>query len=133
MLQIGLRFPEKRFGPLGAEAVAAYAQASGDDNPLHADAEFARKFGFSAPLVHGLFMMGLIEPACRAWGLAGAVVAIESRFVSPVLHDTELRYSGNVVSAGTDRLRIRIVARDSAAVLCLVGSIVLRMDDAATI
>jgi acyl dehydratase len=131
MLTVGHKFPEARFGPVSSRQVAAYAAASGDDNPIHSDIDMARSFGFAAPLIHGLFVMGLIESACQAWELCGDVTEIESRFVSPVTHGAELCFRGRVVAIETDRLRIRIAVYDNRDVLCLVGSIALQRTDAA--
>ena len=127
-IPVGHKFPECRFGPLASRQVADYAAASGDDNPIHSDPQLARSFGFSAPLVQGLFMMGLFESTCRSWGLSGTISEIESRFVSPVPHGAELRYFGTVAAIEADRLRIRILVRDVGDVLCLVGSLLLRLD-----
>lgn len=131
MLTVGHKFPETRFGPVSSRHVAAYASASGDDNPIHSDIDMARSLGFAAPLIHGLFVMGFIESACQAWQLCGEVAEIESRFVSPVTHGAELRFRGRVAAIEPDRIRIRITAYDDRDVLCLVGSIALRADSAA--
>jgi hypothetical protein len=40
-----------------------YAAASGDENPIHLDAAFARAQGFPAPIVHGMCTLAL---ACHA-------------------------------------------------------------------
>ncbi|HWG05676.1 MAG TPA: MaoC family dehydratase [Beijerinckiaceae bacterium] len=130
MLAVGHRFPDCRLGPIASAQVTAYAAASGDDNPLHTDIECARSFGFSAPLVHGLLLMGLFQSACRCWGLGGTIAQMETRFVSPVMQGTELRYCGNVAAADAEGVRIRIVVRNADNVLCLVGSLLLRAEDA---
>jgi 3-hydroxybutyryl-CoA dehydratase len=126
MLAVGHKFPETRFGPVSTRQVAAYAEVSGDDNPIHSDSDMAHSFGFAAPLIHGMFVMGLIESACREWQLCGDVEEIDSRFVSPVTHGAELCFRGRIAAIETDRLRIRITVYDERNVLCLVGSIALR-------
>lgn len=40
-----------------------YAGASGDYNPVHVDAEFARAAGLPAPILHGLYVMALVARA----------------------------------------------------------------------
>lgn len=42
------------------EQIAAYAEASGDDNPIHLDDEFARSVGLPGVIAHGMLQMGLL-------------------------------------------------------------------------
>lgn len=51
---------EYHTGPIGREQLQAYAQASGDLNPLHLDPAFARKAGFDDVIVHGMLSMALL-------------------------------------------------------------------------
>ena len=41
------------------EQIAAYAEASGDHNPIHLDDEFARSVGLPGVIVHGMLQMGI--------------------------------------------------------------------------
>jgi acyl dehydratase len=42
------------------EQIAAYADASGDRNPIHLDDEFARTVGLPGVIAHGMLQMGLL-------------------------------------------------------------------------
>lgn len=42
------------------EQIAAYAEASGDHNPIHLDDEFARSVGLPGVIAHGMLQMGLL-------------------------------------------------------------------------
>ena len=42
------------------EQIAAYAAASGDNNPIHLDDEFARSVGLPGVIAHGMLQMGLL-------------------------------------------------------------------------
>ncbi len=42
------------------EQIAAYAEASGDRNPIHLDEEFARSVGLPGIIAHGMLLMGLM-------------------------------------------------------------------------
>ncbi len=40
--------------------IAAYAEASGDRNPIHLDDDFARSVGLPGLIAHGMLQMGLL-------------------------------------------------------------------------
>ena len=42
------------------EQIAAYAEASGDRNPIHLDDEFARSVGLPGVIAHGMLQMALL-------------------------------------------------------------------------
>ena len=42
------------------EQITAYAEASGDRNPIHLDDEFARSVGLPGVIAHGMLQMGLL-------------------------------------------------------------------------
>lgn len=48
---------------LMAEDIDAFAKASGDHNPLHTDAEFARAAGFKDRIAHGMLLASWISAA----------------------------------------------------------------------
>ena len=58
--EVGAQVAERNFDPVGREQLQAYAQASGDLNPLHLDPAFARKAGFDDVIVHGMLGMALL-------------------------------------------------------------------------
>ena len=45
------------------EQIAAYAEASGDRNPIHLDDDFARSVGLPGVIAHGMLQMGLLARA----------------------------------------------------------------------
>ena len=91
------------------EDVKAYADASGDQNPLHQDDVFAHSLGFPGIIAHGMFTMGHMAAVVVAWaGEPGAVVALSAQFRAPV-------FMGETIVAGG---RVRsIEARPAVAVL----------------
>jgi meromycolic acid (3R)-3-hydroxyacyl-[acyl-carrier protein] dehydratase HadB len=65
--------------------VRAYAEASGDRNPLHLDDAAARAAGFEGVIAHGMFTMGHLATAVGRWvGDDAFVRRIKVQFRSPV-------------------------------------------------
>ncbi|MBN8588141.1 MAG: MaoC family dehydratase [Rhodothermia bacterium] len=83
-LEIGQQYAMKR--TLNMEEVRIFAQVTGDDNPIHIDYEYAQNTPFGKPIVHGVFLMGLVSKALgRDFPGPGSVaVSIETKFLRPV-------------------------------------------------
>lgn len=69
-----------------AEDVQMFADLSGDDNPIHIDEEAASETRFGKPIVHGVFLLGIISKALgRDFPGPGCVaVSLSARFLRPV-------------------------------------------------
>ena len=81
------------------EQVKAYADASGDQNPLHQDDSFARSVGFPGIIAHGMFTMAHLTSALTGWlGDPGALKAIEVQFRAVVFMDETIVAKGRVES-----------------------------------
>ena len=79
------------------EDVKAYADASGDQNPLHQDDNFARSVGFPGIIAHGMFTMAHVAKAVTDWvGDPGALKRIKVQFRAPVFMDEALVARGRV-------------------------------------
>ena len=66
------------------EDIAAYAEASGDRNPLHLDDAHARAVGFPSVIAHGMLTFGHLASAVRTWAGDGEVVSLRAQFRVPV-------------------------------------------------
>jgi acyl dehydratase len=67
------------------EDVRAYAEASGDRNPLHLDDGVARSAGFEGVIAHGMFTMGHLASAVGRWlGEDAFVRRMRVQFRAPV-------------------------------------------------
>ena len=90
-LQIGDSFTFNRF--LSKEDVVEFARLSGDDNPIHIDEEYVREHTqFERPIVHGVLLLSIISKVLGKDfpGYGSVAVSISSRFVRPVLVDSEI-------------------------------------------
>ena len=100
--------------PVTRENLVAYANASGDQNPIHQDESFARSVGLPDVIAHGMWTMGASGTVVADWaGDAGRVVEFGTRFTKPVVvpvAGSELVVQGvvKVVDAETGRVTVDI-------------------------
>ncbi|CAM3972854.1 MaoC/PaaZ C-terminal domain-containing protein [Tsukamurella ocularis] len=59
-LQVGTVFDDLALPPISRAALALFAGASGDHNPIHIDIDFARSAGFDDVFVHGMLSMAYL-------------------------------------------------------------------------
>jgi acyl dehydratase len=79
--------------------VKAYADASGDQNPLHQDDDFARSVGFPGIIAHGMFSMAHLVKALKDWvGNPSDVKSISVQFRAVVYMDETLVAKGRVAA-----------------------------------
>ena len=79
------------------EDVRAYADASGDQNPLHQNDDVARSVGFPGIIAHGMFTMGHLATCVAAWaGGPENVVRLSAQFRAPVLIGEEIVAGGRI-------------------------------------
>jgi acyl dehydratase len=65
--------------------LAAYADASGDHNPIHQDDEVARSVGLPGVIAHGMYTMALAARYVEEWvGRRGEIETIAAKFTKPV-------------------------------------------------
>jgi acyl dehydratase len=65
--------------------LVAYAEASGDHNPIHQDDEVARSVGLPGVIAHGMYTMALAARAVADWYPNAEVVSFGCKFTAPVV------------------------------------------------
>jgi 3-hydroxybutyryl-CoA dehydratase len=113
---------------LNATAVDEFARLSGDHNPLHTDAEFARRAGFRDRVVHGAFLVAMVSRlvGMELPGEQSLLLSLKLDFAAPSFPDERIEVVGTIESLHPEQqvmaLRIRITcdgetrARGSALV-----------------
>ena len=72
--------------PVARETLVAYANASGDQNPIHQDEAFATSVGLPDVIAHGMWTMGAAGAVVEEWaGDGGRVVEFGTRFTKPIV------------------------------------------------
>jgi acyl dehydratase len=67
----------------------AYAEASGDHNPIHQDEEVALSVGLPGVIAHGMYTMALAARAVADWYPGAELVSIGCKFTAPVVVPAE--------------------------------------------
>jgi acyl dehydratase len=84
--------------------IDAYADASGDHNPIHVDEAFARAVGLPGTIAHGMLDLGILVDAVARWaGGSDRVVSIGCRFSKPLLPGDTITCTGTVVEVDEER------------------------------
>jgi acyl dehydratase len=77
---------QERVFKIDRELLKRYADASGDQNPIHQDETFAKSVGLPDVIAHGMLTMGLVGQFVSDWaGGSSNVKEYSARFVKPVV------------------------------------------------
>ncbi len=121
----GEKLPSLVVGPFHAADLAAYAEASGDSNPLHLDLAFAQSFGFSARPAHGMRLLAAFEPLLRDWRPDLVLIGLRGQFLTPVLEEETATLTARVAKldpAGENFVAIlRLMVQTQSGAPALVG------------
>jgi acyl dehydratase len=131
--EVGARIPERAIGPFSSGDVAAYAEVSGDTNPLHLDPQLARTAGLAAPPVHGMLLLASFEPVLQDWRPDLRIERLSAKFTQPVLEGQTVTLSGRVVRAGggeEPQILVRLLANGASRAPAIVGEAILVQRDA---
>jgi acyl dehydratase len=86
------------------EDVKAYADAGGDQNPLHQDEAVARAAGFPGIVAHGMFTMGHLAACVSRWaGGPERIRRLTAQFRAPVYMGEEIVAGGRVKAVDVER------------------------------
>ena len=113
-LAVGTTIPSQTY-VMNRQTLIDYANASGDQNPIHQNEEFAKSVGLPDVIAHGMLTMALAGRFVAQWaGDVSKVKEFSARFTKPVVVpagvDVEL-----VVSAVIDEVTARSVTLDITA------------------
>ena len=94
-----------------AEDIAKFAEATGDTQPLHSDAEYAARTRFRQPIAHGILAAGVISAALGT-RLAPDSVVIYLRqnlsFRAPVMPGDTLTATVEATAVDPDRSSVAL-------------------------
>ena len=114
MIEIGTALPERVF-EIDRALLVAYANASGDQNPIHQNEEFALSVGLPNVIAHGMLTMALVGKYVTDWaGGSASVKEFGARFIKPVIvtkkKKVDLTVSATVAEINGDRISLTLSA-----------------------
>jgi acyl dehydratase len=102
MIEVGMTLPEKVFY-IDRALLKAYADASGDQNPIHQNEEFALSVGLPNVISHGMLTMALAGKYVTEWaGGSAKVREFSARFIKPVIVPAAEKVDLTVVATVTE-------------------------------
>ena len=102
MIEVGMALPEKVFY-IDRALLKAYADASGDQNPIHQNEEFALSVGLPNVISHGMLTMALAGKYVTEWaGGSADVREFSARFIKPVIVPAGEKVDLTVVATVTE-------------------------------
>ena len=131
MIEVGTVLNERVFF-LDRAMLKAYADASGDQNPIHQNEEFALSVGLPNVIAHGMLTMALVGKFVTDWaGGSAAVKEYSARFIKPVIvpadQKVDLTVSATVSEIDGDRISITLSATSAGIkVLGMAKAVVIK-------
>jgi acyl dehydratase len=111
-VEVGTRLPARTVH-VDRERLRAYADASGDQNPIHQDEQVARAVGLPDVIAHGMWTMGAAVQVVSDWvGDPTRVVSYTTKFTNPVVvpagTGADVEVSGTVTKVDADSGRATV-------------------------
>ena len=131
MIEVGADLPEKIFY-LDRELLKRYADASGDQNPIHQNEEFALSVGLPNVIAHGMLTMALVGKYLSDFaGGSAKVVEFGARFTKPVIvpadEKVDLTVTATVAEIADGKISLTLSATSAGVkVLGMAKAVVLQ-------
>jgi len=131
MIEVGTVLDEKVFY-LDRELLKQYADASGDQNPIHQNEEFALSVGLPNVIAHGMLTMALVGKYVSDFaGGSANVIEYSARFTKPVIvpagEKVDLTVTGTVSEVDGNKVSLSLSATSAGVkVLGMAKAVILK-------
>jgi acyl dehydratase len=124
-VNIGDLLPPLSLPPVTRGTLALYAEASGDPNPIHVDADFARAAGMPDVVAHGMLLMAWLGRLLTHWAPQRDLREFGVRFSATTKIGERITCTGRVVDKqerdGERLAKIEVKSTNDAGELKVVG------------
>ena len=131
MIEVGTVLDEKVFY-LDRTLLKAYADASGDQNPIHQNEEFAVSVGLPNVIAHGMLTMALVGKYVSDFaGGSANVLEYSARFIKPVIvplgEKVDLTVTATVAEVAAGKISLTLSATSAGVkVLGMAKAVVIK-------
>jgi len=130
VIEVGTVLDEKVFY-LDRALLQAYADASGDQNPIHQNEEFAVSVGLPNVIAHGMLTMALVGKYISDFaGGSAQVLEFSSRFIKPVIvpvgEKVDLTVSATVAEIADGKVSLSLSATSAGIKVLGMAKAVVR-------
>ena len=131
MIEVGTVLDEKVFY-LDRALLKAYADASGDQNPIHQNEEFAVSVGLPNVIAHGMLTMALVGKYVSDFaGGSANVLEYSARFIKPVIvpagEKVDLTVTATVAEVADEKISLSLSATSAGVkVLGMAKAVVIK-------
>ena len=130
MIEVGTVFEEKVFY-LDRALLKQYADASGDQNPIHQNEEFALSVGLPNVIAHGMLTMALVGKYVSDFaGGSANVLEYSARFTKPVIvpagEKVDLTVSATVAEVSDGKVSLTLSATSAGVKVLGMAKAVVR-------
>ena len=112
-IEIGTELAPKTF-KINRQLLIEYANAIGDQNPIHQDETFAKSVGLPDVIAHGMLTMALAGKYLSDIAGSQSVIEFSAKFIKPVVvpinTDVALVISGKVTEVSNGVAKIELLA-----------------------
>lgn len=118
---------------IAASDIQAFAELTGDRNPMHLDAEFAARGRFGERIAHGMLSAGLISAVVgmKLPGPGALYMSQSLRFVRPVRIGDTITARAEILELVPEKRRVRLatICTNQDGETVLEGEALLKVDD----
>jgi acyl dehydratase len=130
-VKVGDAIPTFTSDPITRTALALYAGASGDHNPMHVDIDYAKKAGETDVFAHGMLNMAYLSRALLGYAPQSAIRSFGVRFQSIVRVGEQVTCTGKIAEVfeaqGEKRAKLDLTATTSKGAVALKGEAVIAL------
>ena len=130
MMEVGTVLPEQVFY-INRAMLKSYADASGDQNPIHQNEEFALSVGLPNVIAHGMLTMALVGKYISDFaGSVANVLEFGARFTKPVIipagENVDLTVSATVSEVVDGKISLTVSATSAGVKVLGMAKAVVR-------